>query len=69
MLCSHLPILQGPNHAPDVSHELELEFIDPELLAREKSKLGGPEESTSQYLEMIEVFLNSVRMLARKAKD
>jgi hypothetical protein len=59
----------GPTHAPEVSHELELEFIDPELLAREKSKLGGPEESTSQYLEMIEMFLNSVRMLARKAKD
>ncbi|KAI9254517.1 CYTH-like domain-containing protein [Phascolomyces articulosus] len=46
-------------------HELELEIIDPLVFAREKSKMDRRE--SSQYYEMVESFINNVRMLSRKA--
>ncbi|KAL9538324.1 hypothetical protein MBANPS3_011017 [Mucor bainieri] len=50
---------------PDVRHELELEFADANLLATEKSKHDRKEPS--QYTQMVEVFMNNIRLLSRYA--
>ncbi|KAF1798186.1 mRNA triphosphatase CET1 [Mucor lusitanicus] len=50
---------------PDVRHELELEFADASVLAGERSKHERKEPS--QYTQMIEVFMNNIRLLSRYA--
>ena len=49
----------------EVRHELELEIMDPVLFAKEKSKLERKE--ASNYNELVESFVNNVRMLCRNA--
>ncbi|ORY61043.1 CYTH-like domain-containing protein [Leucosporidium creatinivorum] len=48
-------------------HELEIEFKDARVLLAEAAKEERGEEN--QYLEMVQVFLNNVRMLIRNASD
>ncbi|KAM3582389.1 mRNA-capping enzyme subunit beta [Umbelopsis sp. WA50703] len=48
----------------DVTHELELEFIDANLLAAEKRKQAQGE--ASEFANMIEVFLDNARMLSKR---
>ncbi|KAF7723191.1 mRNA-capping enzyme subunit beta [Apophysomyces ossiformis] len=48
------------------SHELELEFVDASQLASEKVK--SERKENSQYVQMIEVFVNNIRMLSRSAQ-
>ena len=50
---------------PDVRHELELEFADSNTLAKEKSKHDRKEPS--HYTQMIEIFMNNIRLLSRNA--
>ncbi|KAI7851425.1 CYTH-like domain-containing protein, partial [Circinella umbellata] len=55
----------GDRDENDVRHELELEIMDPLLFAKEKSKLERRE--SSNYNELVESFVNNVRMLCRNA--
>ncbi|KAJ2957954.1 hypothetical protein NQZ79_g6418 [Umbelopsis isabellina] len=48
----------------DVTHELELEFIDASILAAEKRKQAQGE--ASEFANMIEVFLDNARMLSKR---
>ncbi|CAO3695322.1 unnamed protein product [Rhizopus stolonifer] len=50
---------------PDLRHELELEILNSELLAAERLKYSKKEQS--QYTQMIEVFVNNIRLLGRSA--
>ncbi|KAI8883168.1 mRNA triphosphatase CET1 [Backusella circina FSU 941] len=47
----------------ELSHELELEFADVKALANEKDKYDNKQHS--QYTQMIEVFVNNIRLLSR----
>ncbi|KAG1420651.1 hypothetical protein G6F57_023629 [Rhizopus arrhizus] len=49
----------------DPRHELELEFADSKLLAAERLKYSRKEQS--HYTQMIEVFVNNIRVLGRSA--
>ncbi|KAI8146362.1 CYTH-like domain-containing protein [Fennellomyces sp. T-0311] len=55
----------GPHKDNGPSHELELEIINPSELAKAKGKEDRREPS--QYNEMVESFVNNVRMLCRSA--
>ncbi|KAI9491892.1 CYTH-like domain-containing protein [Zychaea mexicana] len=57
--------VKGGDYNDEVRHELELEIMDPLVLAREKSKADRRE--ASQYTELVESFINNVRMLCRGA--
>jgi polynucleotide 5'-triphosphatase len=48
----------------DLTHELEVEFINPKILLEEKSKIENRQEN--HYIEIVEHFLNNIRMLAKK---
>ncbi|KAG0165118.1 mRNA-capping enzyme subunit beta [Apophysomyces sp. BC1034] len=54
------------DRAPKVTHELELELVDAGQLAFEKAK--SERKENSQYVHMIEVFVNNIRMLGRSAQ-
>ncbi|RIA97112.1 mRNA triphosphatase CET1 [Glomus cerebriforme] len=49
----------------DLTHELEVEFIDPRILLEEKLKIENRQEN--RYVEIVEHFLNNIRMLAKNA--
>jgi hypothetical protein len=49
----------------ELSHELELEFSDPKTLAHEKAKYDSKQHS--QYMQMVEIFVNNIRLLSRNA--
>ncbi|RCH80349.1 mRNA-capping enzyme subunit beta, partial [Rhizopus stolonifer] len=55
--------VKGPD--TPTRHELELEFADASLLAQEKLKYDRKENS--QYTQMIEIFMNNIRLLSRSA--
>ncbi|KAI8584795.1 hypothetical protein K450DRAFT_218048 [Umbelopsis ramanniana AG] len=48
----------------DVTHELELEFIDTRILAAEKRKQAQGE--ASEFASMVEVFLDNARILSKR---
>ncbi|GBC00043.1 hypothetical protein RclHR1_03720004 [Rhizophagus clarus] len=50
----------------DLTHELEVEFINPRILLEEKLKIEKRQEN--KYLEIVEHFLNNIRMLAKSAR-
>ncbi|CAG8484127.1 12576_t:CDS:2 [Ambispora gerdemannii] len=51
----------------EVTHELEVEFVDPTILLRERQKIekGLP----NRFMEVVEVFLDNIRILAKKDMD
>ncbi|KAG1140360.1 hypothetical protein G6F37_009349 [Rhizopus arrhizus] len=53
------------SNEPDLRHELELEMSDSNMLAEERMKYNKKEQS--QYTQMIEVFVNNIRLLGRSA--
>ncbi|KAI8368186.1 mRNA triphosphatase CET1 [Radiomyces spectabilis] len=56
----------APNKDEDMRHELELEFIDAKSLATEKQKMERRE--ASHYLQMVESFVNNIRLLSQNAQ-
>lgn len=50
----------------DITHELEVEFINPQILIEEKNKLV--KKQRNRYVEIIEIFLNNIRCLANEAQ-
>ncbi|KAL1914671.1 uncharacterized protein VTP21DRAFT_8082 [Calcarisporiella thermophila] len=50
---------------PELMHELEVEFADPGVLLRERKRLDAKEPN--EFLEIVRVFLNNIRMLAKYA--
>ncbi|KAG6003192.1 hypothetical protein E4U21_002269 [Claviceps maximensis] len=58
----------GPGNAPktDKEHELEIELASPIVLDQGAKAMSG---APHRYQELIEGFLDNVRVLARKAKD
>jgi hypothetical protein len=54
---------KGARGSQDLTHELEVEFIDPKILHKEKLKIENRQDN--RYLEIVEHFLNNVRMLAK----
>ncbi|KAI9243460.1 CYTH-like domain-containing protein [Sporodiniella umbellata] len=50
---------------PNLRHELELEIINSKALAEEKLKYNRKEPS--QYIQLVEVFVNNIRLLGRSA--
>ncbi|CAG8497954.1 6820_t:CDS:2 [Diversispora eburnea] len=51
---------------PDLSHELELEFINPQILIEEKNKLT--QQQRNRYVNIVENFINNIRCLAKEAQ-
>jgi len=49
----------------DLTHELEVEFINPRILLEEKLNIERRQEN--RYIEIVEHFLNNIRMLAKNA--
>jgi len=55
---------------PEILHELELEFANPQLLAAAAAKRGddnSPEPEQSAFDELVRAFVNNARILARNA--
>lgn len=50
---------------PNVRHEMELEFADSKQLLEQKLKQDRNEHS--QYTQMVEIFVNNIRLLSSKA--
>ncbi|CAG8544207.1 7444_t:CDS:2, partial [Dentiscutata erythropus] len=55
----------GTQPPPDLTHELEVEFLNPRVLHEEKLKIE--KQQSSRYLDIIEVFLNNIRVLAKRS--
>jgi polynucleotide 5'-triphosphatase len=49
-----------------LTHELEVEFINPRILLEERLKIERNQEN--KYMEIVEHFLNNIRMLAKQAQ-
>ncbi|KAI9512390.1 mRNA triphosphatase CET1 [Russula earlei] len=61
----------APGSQPELLHELELEFANSQLLAAAAAKRGDesfPESERSAFDELIRVFVNNARILARNAE-
>ncbi|KAF8262280.1 CYTH-like domain-containing protein [Lactarius quietus] len=57
---------------PELLHELELEFANPQLLTAAAAKRGdenSPELERSAFDELIRAFVNNARILARNASE
>ncbi|KAI0304444.1 mRNA triphosphatase CET1 [Multifurca ochricompacta] len=62
----------GPGSQPELLHELELEFANPRLLAAAAAKRGdesSPEPERFMFDELIRVFVNNARILARNSAE
>lgn len=57
-------VIQDTSGQQDVTHELELEFIDTRILAAEKRKQAQGEPS--EFASMVEVFLDNARILSKR---
>ncbi|CAG8555277.1 30307_t:CDS:2 [Racocetra persica] len=55
----------GTLPSPDLTHELEVEFLNPRILLEEKLKIE--KQQSNRYLDIIEVFLNNIRVLAKRS--
>ncbi|CAB4382587.1 unnamed protein product [Rhizophagus irregularis] len=59
-----IDLTQVKGGSQDLTHELEVEFINPRILLEEKLKIERNQEN--KYIEIVEHFLNNIRMLAKK---
>ncbi|KAI9023781.1 CYTH-like domain-containing protein [Phycomyces nitens] len=55
----------APEKNEEMRHELEVEFVDAHLLA-EKKKEGN--KNRSGYVQMVEMFVNNIRLLSQSAR-
>ncbi|CAG8452073.1 15073_t:CDS:2 [Dentiscutata heterogama] len=55
----------GTQPSPDLTHELEVEFLNPRILLEERLKIE--KQQSNRYLDIIEVFLNNIRVLAKRS--
>ncbi|RHZ74094.1 hypothetical protein Glove_227g42 [Diversispora epigaea] len=58
--------VDGTMPPQDLSHELEVEFINPQILIEEKNKLT--QQQHNRYVNIVENFLNNIRCLAKEAQ-
>ncbi|CAG8679606.1 6174_t:CDS:1, partial [Funneliformis caledonium] len=54
----------GARGSQELTHELEVEFIDPSILYEERLKVENQQKN--RYFEIVEHFLNNIRVLANK---
>lgn len=57
-------LFQDYSGQQDVTHELELEFIDARILAAEKRKQA--QGKPSEFASMVELFLDNARILSKR---
>lgn len=65
------PVNRAPGAPPGeakTTHELEVEFKDSRILLKEAERESRGDES-ARYLEMVQAFLNNIRLLIRNAPD
>ncbi|KAF0517314.1 mRNA capping enzyme [Gigaspora margarita] len=55
----------GTQPPADLTHELEVEFLNPQVLLEEKLKFE--KQQSHRYLDIIDVFLNNIRTLAQRS--
>ncbi|CAG8752952.1 11112_t:CDS:2 [Gigaspora margarita] len=58
-------LFDGTQPPADLTHELEVEFLNPQVLLEEKLKIE--KQQSNRYLEIIDVFLNNIRTLAKRS--
>ncbi|KAG9287359.1 hypothetical protein G9A89_023731 [Geosiphon pyriformis] len=52
------------NPSQEVTHELEVEFVNPKILLQERRKIEKGE--SNRFIEVVELFVDNIRMLAKQ---